>query len=338
MKGSLIAGATLALGLIGSAMAQDRPVELKLSYWLPPAHPLVPSGKEWADSIARASNNSIKVTIYPSEQLGKAFDHYDMARDGIAEIGFINPGYQPGRFPVIGAGELPFTIANATGGSRAFDEWYRKYAVQEMKDVKFCLSFLHDPGALHVRKKVTHPDQIRGMKIRPAHATISALVTSLGGTNVTGSAPEARELLERGTADGLTFPWGSILLFKLDQVVKFHMDVPFYATTFAYVMNRDSYNRMSANQKKVIDDHCSSEWAEKIAAPWARYEAEGRAKIKAMADHEVYTIGAAELDAWKKAAAPLADRWADNVRKTGLDPAAVRAELNAALAKHKAAY
>src|SRR6185437_4392707 len=67
----------------------------------------------------------------------------DMARDGIADVTYINPGYQPGRFPIIGAGELPFLMSDAKGGSMALDAWYRKYAEKEMKDVKFCLAFIH---------------------------------------------------------------------------------------------------------------------------------------------------------------------------------------------------
>jgi TRAP-type C4-dicarboxylate transport system substrate-binding protein len=51
--------------------------------------------------------------IYPASQLGAAPDHYDMARDGIADISFINPGYRPGRFPTLAAAELPFDFANA---------------------------------------------------------------------------------------------------------------------------------------------------------------------------------------------------------------------------------
>ena len=76
-----------------------------------------------------------------------------MARDGIADLTYINPGYQPGRFPIIGAGELPFLMANAKGGSQALDAWYRKYAATEMKDVKFCLAFMHDPGTFHPRPR-----------------------------------------------------------------------------------------------------------------------------------------------------------------------------------------
>ncbi|WP_204348422.1 hypothetical protein, partial [Klebsiella pneumoniae] len=71
------------------AFAQDRPVQLKISLWVPPAHPLVPATREWAASLEQASGGTIKATIFPSEQLGKAFDHYDMARDGIADITYV---------------------------------------------------------------------------------------------------------------------------------------------------------------------------------------------------------------------------------------------------------
>src|SRR4029450_1820485 len=224
----------LALGFAGlpavaPVMAQDKPVDLKISIWLPPAHSLVPATKEWAESIGKASNGTIKTAIFPSEQLGKAFDHYDMARDGIADLTYVNPGYQPGRFPIIGAGELPFLFANARIGSQGLDAWYRKYADREMKDVKFCLAFVHDPGSFHSKsKKITTPDDIKGRKIRPAHATMASFVTQRGGTNVQAAAPEVRDILEKGVADAVTFPWGSVPLFGIDKVTKYHMDVPLY--------------------------------------------------------------------------------------------------------------
>src|SRR5476649_998042 len=124
------------------ALAQDKPVELKFSHWVPATHPIVKSSEEWAESIKKASGGAINITMYPAQQLGKAFDHYDMARDGIADIAYANPGYQPGRFPIIAAGELPFLIGNARGGSAALDAWYRQYAAKEMKDVHFCFAFV----------------------------------------------------------------------------------------------------------------------------------------------------------------------------------------------------
>ena len=330
--------AALALAAT-AASAQDKPVALRLSHWVPPSHPLQKALEDWGASIAKASNGTITSTVFPSQQLGKAFDHYDMARDGIADVTYVSPGYQPGRFPIIDAGNLPFMMADGKGGTGALDEWYRKYAATEMKDVHFCFAFVHDPGSFHSKtKKIMVPGDIAGMKIRPAHATMATLVTQLGGTNVQSSAPEVRDILDKGVADAVTFPWGSIVLFGVDKVTKYHMDVPLYTTSFVWVMNKAKYDGMSANQKKVIDDHCTTEWAVRAASPWADFEHAGIAKIKAEPGHEVYTISSAQLDEWKQAAGPVVKAWGDGVRKAGGDPDAILKDLKATLAKYKAAY
>jgi TRAP-type transport system periplasmic protein len=333
----------LALGLAAAltlpAIAQDKPVELKFAHWVPPSHPLHKTMEDWGAALAKASGGSISFKVFPAQQLGKAFDHYDMARDGIADVTYINPGYQPGRFPVIAAGELPFLMNDAKGGSQALDAWYRTYAAKEMKDVKFCLAFVHDPGALHSRtKKIMVPDDIKGMKIRPAHAGIAALVTSLGGTNVQASAPEARDVLEKGVADAITFPWGSVISFGIDKVVKYHLDVPLYVTTFAWVMNQGRYDSLSAGQKKVVDDHCTNDWAGRVGAEWGAAEFAGREKIKALPDHETYGISAEQLALWRKAGEPLQAKWAEGVKKAAHDPVVVLKGLTDQLATFKAAY
>ena len=334
-----LVSAAVAFSSGQSALAQDKMIELKLSHWVPPSHPLHKAFEKWGTSVEKDSGGTIKYKIYPSQQLGKAFDAYDMVRDGIADLTFINPGYQPGRFLIIGAGELPFLMSNAKGGSQALDAWYRKYAEREMKDVKFCLAFAHDPGSFHSKsKKIMVPGDLKGMKIRPPHATFAALVTQLGGTNVQASAPEIRDVLEKGVADGMAFGWGSVVLFGIDKVTKYHMEVPLYTTTFAFVFNKDKYNQMSAAQKKVIDNHCTNEWALNVAGPWADFEHGGIAKLKADPVHEVYTISNAQLAEWKKAAEPLQKSWADNVKKIGGNPDQILAELKASLTKYKAAY
>jgi len=97
----------------GWAQAQDKPQVLKLSSWVPAQHPLNPSLQAWAEDIKKASNGTLTATLFPSEQLGKAFDHYDMARDGISDFSYVNPGYQPGRFPIMAGASLPFLFATA---------------------------------------------------------------------------------------------------------------------------------------------------------------------------------------------------------------------------------
>jgi TRAP-type C4-dicarboxylate transport system substrate-binding protein/uncharacterized caspase-like protein len=319
--------------------AQQAPISLKIAHWLPPSHPLHKAFEEWGASLAKASDGTINAQIFDAQKLGKAPDHYDMASSAVADVAFVNPGYQPGRFPIIAAGELPLLVANAKGGSQALDGWYRKYAAREMKGVKYCFALMHDPGTLHSRsKKVLVPSDLKGMKIRPPNAGMAALVTQLGGINVQVSAPEILGALEKGATDAVMFPWGSVLMFGIDKVAKYHIDAPFYSTVFSWVMNKSTFERMSPLQKKTIDEHCSEQWAMRVAGSWADVERAGLDRLKADRMHDVYRLSPEQLIQWRKAIAPLQTAWAEGVRKVGEDPTVILEELKAALTKHGAVY
>jgi TRAP-type transport system periplasmic protein len=327
----------LALGAAPALQAQERPVEMKFAHWVPAQHPLVRLGFEpWVKSIQEASKGSIKIAIFPAQQLGKAEDHYDMARDGIADVTWVNPGYQAGRFPIFAAGELPFLMGNPGGGSGALDAWYRKYAEREMKDVKMCLAHLHI-GTIHAKQPITLPTQIKGMKIRSANGTVAQMVTLLGGTNVRVSAPEARDALEKGVADAITFPWKSIQSFGVDKVTKFHTDMKLYASNFVFAMNKGWYDKLSPGNKKVIDDHCNNAWAERVGKAWGDDEDSGEQALE-KAGHTIVKLTDAQFGEWRKAVAPVYQSWKDGATKAGANADQLLGELQAELRKRNATY
>ena len=336
--GRLTTVAALAAALAGGAAAQDKPVELKFAHWLPAQHSLAVTGFiPWAKSVEAASGGSIKVAIFPAQQLGKAPDHYDLARDGIAQMAWINPGYQAGRFPVFAAGELPFLVDKPGPASAALDQWYRPYAAKEMGDVRFCFAHLH-VGTLHSKAPITEPGQIKGMKVRPANGTVAQMVTQLGGTNVQVSAPEARDALSKGVADAITFPWLSIISFGIDKVATFHTDMRLYAATFVWVMNKPWYEALAPKQKKVIDDHCNNDWAARVGKDWGDAEDEGRAKLAAAPGQTIVPMSKAQIDAWKKAVAPMQAAWIAEADKAGINGKQALDDLKAQLAKTGGAY
>jgi TRAP-type C4-dicarboxylate transport system substrate-binding protein len=336
---AILTAATLQISATKRPALAQTATEMKISIWLPPSHPLIKGAQEWASAIEEESKGTLKFKIFPSEQLGKAIDHYDLARDGIVDVAFVATGYQPGRFPIINVSQIPFIVENGVGGSAAIDAWYRKYADAELKDVHFCLAFIQDPGTFHSRtKKIVVPGDIAGMRIRPSTNYVGELVTLLGGTNVASSAPEARMILERGTADAITFPWGSVFLFGIDNVTKYHLDAPLFTAPFAWVINKSAYNLLNADQKKAVDDHCTSEWAQKLGGPWAEFEAAGRAKMRAAPDQEVYSLTPEQLELWRKASEPLMTSWQKTIRAGGGDPDQIFSELRASLVKYKASY
>ena len=335
---ALATAAACALAAALPAAAQDKPVELKFAHWLPANHPLARTGfLPWAKSVEQASGGSIKVAIFPAQQLGKAPDHYDMARDGIADMTWVNPGYQAGRFPIIAAGELPFLHGKPGPASQALDAWYRGYVGKEMNDVQFCFAHLH-VGTLHSKTPITDPAQIKGMKIRPANGTVAQMISVLGGTNVQVSAPESRDALAKGVADAITFPWHSIITFGIDKVVDHHADMRLYATTFVWVMNKGFYGRLAPAQKKVIDDHCNNDWAKRVGTDWGDDEDTGRQKLIEKGGHTIVPMSKAQIDAWRAATAPVVDRWLESVKPTGVDGRKALDALKAQLQRTGGAY
>jgi len=336
-RSNLCAGLLAAVSCI-PLHAQDKQVELRFAHWLPASHALAKLSLEpWAKSVEAASQGSIKVVFYPAQQLGKAADHYDMSRDGVADMAWVSPGYQAGRFPIFAASELPLLISNASRGSQAVDLWYRKYAPTEMKDVHYCLAHIH-VGSLHTKKAVSKPSEIKGMKVRPSNGTIAQTMTLLGATNVQVSAVEARDALDKGVADALTYPWTSLITFGMDKAVKFHTDIPIYAGSFVWTMNKRWYEKLSTTQKKVIDTHCTNDWALKAGAPYADFEDEGRVQLEKAAGHTVIRLSQPDVDAWKKAVEPISAKWLEDAAKAGIDGRGALDSLKRELASRNALY
>jgi TRAP-type C4-dicarboxylate transport system substrate-binding protein len=172
---------------------------LRYSHWLPPVHVVHRTGiAPWSESVTKASGGTIKVQIFPAQQLGQAGDHFDMAKDGVADLTYFNPGYQAGRFPMAGISELPFLISDAAAASEVFHKWYAKYVEKEMPEIRVCNMFLFAPGALHSKKQIKVPADMKGVKGRAAHATLARTFALLGGSSVPVPVPEARDALERG--------------------------------------------------------------------------------------------------------------------------------------------
>jgi TRAP-type C4-dicarboxylate transport system substrate-binding protein len=310
-------------------------VELRVASWVPPAHALTSALEAWGKSIASSSKGTIRYKLFPAQQLGKAQDHYDMVRDGTADVTFVSPDQNHGRFPLFGVAALPLLVSNAKGGSAALDEWYRSYAAKEMKEVRFCLAFTHEPGVWHSKRKFSAPEEIKGLRVRAPHAAVANLVASLGGRNVQASVPEVRQMLESNTADAVAFPWGAAIRFKIEQVAKFHMDLPLYTTPFALVLNRAVVAGMSEAQQKVIDDHCKSEWAVGISTLWAADEIKGREQLMKRPGHQVYQLAPAQVERWRKAADRTKQQWAAQLKKDGWSKADVLSEFKAVLIRHK---
>ncbi|WP_346915468.1 hypothetical protein [uncultured Roseibium sp.] len=179
---------------------------------------------------------------------------------------------------------------------------------------------------------------MKGIKIRPANATIGNYLADLGAVPVKLSAPEARQGVERGVVDGATFPWNTIINFGLAKKLTYHLDMPLYVPMAIYGINQAYYDGLSPELRKVIDDHCNADWSEKLTDDWASWEIEGRADLEKMGDHEFTKVSGDALKPWTDASKGVYAAWAESVKAKypDKDPAALLEDLKTRLAEQGA--
>jgi TRAP-type transport system periplasmic protein len=326
--------ATLGFGW-GPAAAQDKPIELKFSSWVGIAHGhhtgvMVP----WAKMVEEKSKGRLKITIYPGSTLGKAVDHYDMIKDGIADIGFTTPGYTPGRFPLITVTELPLLFKSARGGSLAVMSVFDKHFKNEFKDVKVLWFWVHPPGHFHMAKKqVKVLEDLAGLKMRAATPMLVNMVKTLGAIPVSIPAPDTYTALERGTVDGTIFPWEAISSFKLAEVLKHHVAAGLYVAPLFTFMNQKKYDSLPPDLRKVIDELSGPWGAEFNGKVWDQNELVGIEAIK-KAGGTIYTLPAEERQRWATRLKPVEEEWLKSTEAKGLPGRQVLSDLREAIKKY----
>ena len=331
--------ATAAVCAAGQGLAQQT-VTLRLHQMLPqqatiPARALIP----WAQKVERESGGRIKVQLFHAMQLGGTPPQlFDQAKDGVVDLTWTVLGYTPGRFNKSEVFELPFMSGSAEQSSRAFWEYAEKYAADEFKDVKLIALHTHGPGLFHTKTPVTGLESLRGMKVRGGSRVISNMLTKLGATPVGMPVPAVTDALSKGVIDGTTIPWEVTPSLKVTELVKNHTTFAgkegLYTQTFAFSMNKASYDTLPADLKKVIDANAGIETSAFFGKAMDDGDKVGR-EIAVKAGNNIVALDVAETQRWRRTASTVETDWVNEMKGKNIDGAKLVAEARALIAKYQ---
>jgi len=246
-------------------------------------------------------------------------------------------GYTPGRFPKSEVFELPFSTGNAEAGSKAFQEYVEKNAMDEFKDVKLIGVHIHGPGLIHSKDPVTKLEDLKGMKVRGGSRVINIMLEQLGATPVGMPVPAVGEALSKGVISATTIPWEVVPAVKVQQIVKNHTGFSgskgLYTQTFAVAMHKASYDKLPADLKKVIDANSGQVAATLFGRAMDEGDKAGLDLAK-KGGNSIVTLDAAETNRWQRAAAGVRAAWYKEVSAKGIDGPKLASEAEALIAKH----
>ena len=311
------AGAVLAFGSLPAAAQKQT---LKMAYWVPPSHHMGANLKIWAEHINKLSGGNLTIEI-DKAPLAKPPGQYDLVKNGVRDMGWVVPAYTPGRFDMFQVTELPFLCPNATTCAPALWKWYAKHnlAPKEFTDTKLLVAFMHGPGMLHSKKKVTTLEEIKGIKVRAGGAGVP-IGKALGMSIVAMPATAAHEALQRGTVEGVLFPWEAMPSFRLTELVNAHLEIPggMYTAAFFININPKSFDKLTASNKAALMKASGEAGSLFFGKAWDAADAKAKAQAVKLG-HSITTLSNKELDRWRPKLQFVTDSWLKQAKEKGYD-------------------
>jgi len=322
-----------------TALSQE--VTLRVHTFMPPVanpyrHFLVP----WADKVGKDSKGRIKVQLYPAMQLGgKAPQLLQQVRDGVVDIVWTLPGFTPGVMVKDEVFELPFVHRDTRSSVLALQDFADMHMKNELAPFHPLLLHVHAGSLFMTKGPINKVEDFKGMKIRSPSRTGTWIIEALGATGVQLPLPELAPMLTKGTVNG------AILTYEIAPAVKMQELADYFTTlsgsqsrmattVFAFLMNKNKYNSLPPDLKKVIDDNSGRNLAPFAIKVWDMIDADGLKVMHTKSKNKFVALNPAETEKFRKAVAPVTERLKVEIDKQGANGAKVIADTKALVEKY----
>ena len=311
----------------GNAAADDQTV-LRLSNWLPTTHPiysdiLVP----WAASVETETEGRVVIEFLPA--LGRPAAHFDLVRDGVADIAMSVHAYTADRFPTAYGVTLPGFADDSLTASVAYWRTFETHFAQagEFRDVKLLGLWVHGPAYVWTKDKAIDAlEDLEGLRLRATGGIVQDIAERLDIVPQFAPASETYELVARGVVDGVLFPMESVVSFRLEPILTDALTIPggLYRDSHYVIMNRATFASLSAEDQAAIERVSGEAMARLAGKAWDNADATARETLEAAG--YTFTPATPEIMAEvRRQGDALEAEWIARVETLGIDGSAALA-------------
>ena len=212
--------------------------------------------RPWADAVRAEAGDAVTIVEYWGGSLGKSpAKQFELVRSGVLDIAWVLPGYTPGQFPEMGLFELPFLFNSSLEAATVGWQLYDAGLLTGFDGVRLLGFFSTAPNGLFMRRSITTPLELDGLKIRALGAIHSDWLNKLGAAAQTMSGVDMNQALDREIVDGGIQGWSGMRTFGSFPLVNQAWDVPVGTTPFLLLINEQSWQRQPASVQRVMLKH-----------------------------------------------------------------------------------
>jgi TRAP-type C4-dicarboxylate transport system substrate-binding protein len=290
--------------------------------------------ERWADEVEKRTGGQVTVQTFPGSTLLNPKNMFDGVVSGVADIGCLAMSYQPGRFPVSEAVDLPLGFTSAEVASMTLFDIIQKYQPEEFEAVKIITLFTCPPTSFMTSKPIRTLEDLEGFELRVSGTTVD-MINRLGGAPVAMPMSETPDAIQKGVVKGIVSSMEILKDFNFAAYCPFATRANLNVVTFAVVMNKDKYNALPEDVRQVIDDlyEEQSRWTGQYVD---QHVEEALAWAKEKYDHELIEFAPADKKKIEQLLEPIVTDYINRVTETGLPAKQIVADVMTFKAKHEA--
>lgn len=321
IRSSVLAAMVVSVGWGMSAQAQES-LELKLSTFHGPTHPVVEILRKNAGEVEKQTEGRVRVRIFDSGTLAGGPDTLNAVQRGVADIGNYVWTYAPvGQLPLLTIGGLPYVYRDGEGYAAAWqDDPYLLEAVNKhVAEGGYDNTFFAGPyfsgfarmGFKGHEPKV--PDDIKNLKIRGT-GNYNQVVQSYGAVDVTIESPEVYNALESGLIDGAVGLAANWINWKWMEPADYLLDFRVAPVGGAMAVNKKSWEKVGEQDRDAL-----AQMFEGIQSDLSQYYIELEStQMDQMREHmTIYTPTEEELELWQKPEDQIVQSWIEAAGEEG---------------------
>jgi TRAP-type C4-dicarboxylate transport system substrate-binding protein len=311
----------IALGAVAFAVPVAHAQEIRLSTFVPPVHVIYREIlTPWSQEVAKATSGEVKVTLYPSMQLGgKPPELFRQAKEGVVDAVFTLPGYTSPAFPRTQMIELPGLKPDGVAATNMMWDLLDPYLLPEYEGTHvIALWGAEDAGLISRGKSIRSLDDLKGLRMRAPSAAQARQLEVMGAVPVAMPITEVYQSLERGVVDGAMLPFSTIPDFRLGEVGRaYTIAGPLFGrSSFLVAMNKKKYDSLSPGVRAAIDRLSGRALSLKATEVYLKRSAEGIASVRGKA--EVVELSAAEQKRIADLLRPIVTDWIKESEAKGI--------------------
>lgn len=278
------------------------------------------------DEIEKRTGGRIKVEILTDGKLGTAKDALEALQLGAVQMGMNTPAYTQSIVPEHMLWNLPFLIRDRkTWRNFAYGPVGKELGDKiEPRGIKFLTWCSAGGRGFLAKKPLATLADFKGQKIRAIpDPVVTDTIKSFTGQPVVMNLPEVYTSLQQGVLDGSELSIELVTAFKFYEPAKYYTETQHILTPGMVIANLSWWRKLNKDTQQLIEQVLTTKFREANDSwfveldPNAPVEKQ-RAAAKILTDRGV-TIVKADIEALKKASAPVLEQYKAKVDKKFVD-------------------